>query len=92
MLSCVVAFCIALPLDNGFSCTAFNNANFLLANCVGEGLMNAPLGYSMNIFGFESLIVIVFLSCMASYWSFDKTMNSLEVDKHNHQTNDQLMT
>ena len=45
--------------------------------------MNAPLGYAMNIFGFESLIIFVFVSCLASYWSFDKTMVSMESDKQN---------
>ena len=81
MLSCVVAFCISLSLDNGYYCTTSNNANFLLANCIGDGLLNAPLGYSMNLFGFNSLIIIIFFSCVASYWSFDQTMKSMKFDQ-----------
>ena len=52
MLAIFFSFCMALPLDNGFQNTLSNNANFVLANCIGEGVLNGTFGYVMNVFGF----------------------------------------
>ena len=81
MVACFYPFCMALPLDNGFQNTVSNNANFVLANCIGEGLLNGSLGYAMRIFGFDSLMIIVMLSCVVSYWSFEKMAQSFQDDK-----------
>ena len=84
MVSCVYSFCVALPIDNGFQSTVSNTANFLLANCIGEGLLNAPMGYSMNIFGFQSLMVIIMISCMVSYYCFNQAVQSFKEEKESH--------
>ena len=76
MLSCVYSFCVTLPIDNGYDNTISNSANFMLANCIGEGLLNAPIGYSMNLFGFKSLMIIIMISCFISFWSFQKAVSS----------------
>ena len=52
MLASFFPFCMSLPIDNGFQCTLANNANFMLANCIGEGLLNGSFGYLMQLFGF----------------------------------------
>lgn len=70
MLSCVYSFCLALPISNGYKSTTSNNANIVMAYCIGEGVMPAPLGYSMHLFGYKSLMVVVMITCLGSWWSF----------------------
>ena len=81
MLACVYSFCLALPIDNGFDSTTSNNANFVLANCMGEGLLSAPIGYSMRIWGFQSLFVIICLGCILSFWSYKMAVKSMKDSK-----------
>jgi fucose permease len=78
MLACVYSFCLALPLERGFKTTTANNAHFMLANCIGDGIVLGPVGYSIKFFGFKSLIVIVFLSYLLSSWSLHKTLDSMD--------------
>ena len=81
MTSVLYGLCLTLSIDNGFSSTTSNNANFVLANCIGETLLTGPMGYSMKIFGFQSLIVIILVSCIASNLSFHHALKSLDTDK-----------
>jgi len=68
--SSIYSFCIALPADNGFKPSTSNTANFVLANSFGEGFLITPIGYGMSIFGYKSLIVIVFILSSIANWSF----------------------
>jgi hypothetical protein len=81
----VYGFGIALPVDNGFVTSPQDNANFILGNSFGEGLLIMPLGYSMYLFGFKALIVEIFGFAFLSYWSFSKAMESMEEDKQNFE-------
>jgi hypothetical protein len=74
----VYGFCIALAVDNGFVTSPQDNANFILSNSIGEGLLITPLGYSMNLFGYKALMVEIFGSSILSYWSFCRAMESME--------------
>ena len=62
MTSLLYGFCMTLSVDHGFKSNTSNNANFILANCIGEGLLAGPMGYSMQLFGFHSLFVIILLA------------------------------
>lgn len=81
MLACVYSYCLALPIDNGFQVGLANNANFVLANCIGEGLLIGPMGYSMSIFGFQSLVIVMLISCIFSSWCFQMSVVSMRNDK-----------
>lgn len=52
-----------------------------MAYCIGEGVMPAPLGYSMYLFGYKSLMVVVLITCLGSWWSFEQGVSILENDK-----------
>lgn len=54
-IGCVYGFGIALAADSGFEPSASDNADLVLANALGEGLLITPIGYSMHIFGFRVL-------------------------------------
>lgn len=77
MLSCIYGFCLAFPIDNGFKNTTSNSANFVMAYCIGEGIMPAPLGYIMGVFGHRSLIVMVLVTCLLSWWALEKAVDSM---------------
>jgi hypothetical protein len=50
-----------MPHDNGFETTPENNAHMMFANVAASGLMIMPIGYCMQLFGFQALVVIIFL-------------------------------
>lgn len=77
LTSSMYSFLITLPLDNGFILTTGNDANFLLANCIGEALLPGPIGYSISIFGFQSLFIIIFIACVINDGAFMFTMISM---------------
>ena len=81
MMACFFTFCMALPLDNGFQNTIANNANFILANAMGEGVINGSLGYLMSIFGFKVMMVVVMVSSVISYGSLEAVIGSFKEDK-----------
>ena len=81
MMACFFTFCIALPLDNGFQNTIANNANFILANAMGEGVINGSLGYLISIFGFKVMMIVVMISSIASYWSLRGVISSFKEGK-----------
>lgn len=85
MLSCIYAFCLAFPADNGFQNTTSNSANFVMAYCIGEGIMPAPLGYIMGLLGYRSLMVVVLVTCLASWWALEKAVLSMRQDKLNNE-------
>lgn len=66
----VYGFCMALPVDNGFITTPQDNANFILGNSFGEGLLIMPLGYSMHIFDPNALMILILIFSGLSYWCF----------------------
>lgn len=80
-VSGVFALGIALPADEGFQVSPQNSANFILGNAFGEGLLIMPLGYIMQIFGFKSLTVCIFLLGGLFYWSFRKSVEEMEKDR-----------
>lgn len=79
--SSIYTFCIALPADNGFSPSSKNTAHFVMANSFGQGFIIAPIGYSMDFFGFKSLIVIVFTLAVVANWSFCQVMSCIDQEK-----------
>lgn len=54
-IGCVYGFGISIAADSGFEPSASDNADFVLANALGEGLLITPIGYSMHIFGYRIL-------------------------------------
>ena len=81
MVGCYFGFCLSLPLDNGFFTNTNNNANFMIAYCIGEGILLGPVGYLMNIFSFRALMFMVLICCIMSAWTFNKTLVSMADDK-----------
>ena len=77
LTSSMYGFYITLPLDNGFALTTSNNANFILANCIGEALLTGPIGYSIKVFGFQSLFIIIFIICIINEGAFMLTVKSM---------------
>lgn len=78
----VFGFGISLPVDNGFVPSSQNNANFILANALGEGLLIMPLGYSMSIFGYKAMMVEMLLATSICYWVFIETVKSMNRDQN----------
>jgi hypothetical protein len=77
LIAGVFAFGIALPVDNGFIPSAQDNANFIIANSLGEGLLIMPVGYSINFFGFKVLMIEICIFSFLSYWSYIKVAKSM---------------
>lgn len=80
----VYCLCIAWPVDNGFVSNPQDSANFVLGNSIGEGLLLMPLGYSMQIFGFEAFMAEVFLFSFLCYWCFREASQSMAQDHKNY--------
>lgn len=68
---------ISWPVDKGFLPSSQNNANFLLANALGEGLLITPVGYSINLFGFKFLMIETCLFSYVSYWAYQRAIISM---------------
>lgn len=81
----VFGFGISLPVDSGFAPSSQSNANFILANALGEGLLIMPLGYSMNVFGYKAMMVEMLLVTGLCYWVFIETLKSMDKDKSAYQ-------
>jgi hypothetical protein len=77
----VFGFCIALPVDSGFIPRSQDNADFILANSLGEGLLIMPLGYSMSLFGFKAMMIEVFLISIVCYGFYTETVKSMIANK-----------
>lgn len=77
----VFGFGITLPVDNGFAPSSQNNANFILANALGEGLLIMPLGYSMSLFGYKAMMVEMLLVTSVCYWVYTETVKSMDRDR-----------
>jgi hypothetical protein len=77
----VFGFGISLPVDSGFAPCAQNNANFILANALGEGLLIMPLGYSMSVFGYKAMMIEMLLVTSVCYWVYTETARSMDEDK-----------
>jgi len=52
----------------------------MMAYCVGEGLLLAPVGYLMRYYNFKALVYAVLVCCLISSWGFQKAVSSLEAD------------
>lgn len=48
MLGCFLSLVMTLCLDYGIHSNTKNNANFMMAYCIGEGVLLAPVGYLMR--------------------------------------------
>jgi hypothetical protein len=46
----------------------------VIANCVGEGVLLTPIGYTMNLLGFKSLMVIQSFFGIVMYSVYHKTV------------------
>lgn len=82
----VYGFCMALPVDNGFITTPQDNANFILGNSFGEGLLIMPLGYSMHIFDPNALMILILMFSGLSYWCFLQSVKSMHDDREKYDT------
>jgi len=91
MLGCMHTFCFALPVDSGFHVTNANNAHFMFVNCIGEGLLLAPVGYLMKAAGFQTLPVVILVSCCLSYWCFREAVVSMDDDKQRNKEEGTMM-
>jgi hypothetical protein len=80
LIAGVYGFGIALPVDNGFAPCSQVNANFILANALGEGLLIMPLGFSMNLYGFEFLMLDICFFAFLSYWVYSEAVKSMRAD------------
>lgn len=76
-LSNLYSFFLALPSQSGYQFSSSNSANFVIANCLGEGLFITPIGYSIHAFGFKSLIVIECILGLIMCCVYYETMQSL---------------
>jgi hypothetical protein len=46
----------------------------VIANCVGEGVLLTPIGYTINLFGFKSFMVLQSLFGLVMYFVYQKTI------------------
>lgn len=49
-------FCLSWVVNNGFAFNPEDNATFIVTYVVGEGLFIMPMGYTMGLFGYGSMI------------------------------------
>lgn len=85
LIAGVYGFCMALPVDNGFITTPQDNANFILGNALGEGLLIMPLGYSMQIINPNALMILILLFSGLSYWCFLQSVKSMHDDRKKYE-------
>lgn len=81
----VYCLCVAWPVDNGFVNNPQDSANFVLGNSIGEGLLIMPLGYSMQVFGFESLIMLIFFFALLCLWCYREAADSMQKDRQDFE-------
>ena len=79
-LSAMYAPFMTISQEYGFELTPSNTANFAMCASIGEGLLVMPIGYIMGIYGYRSLIVIIFLMSMVMYAIFEVLKNRLTED------------
>ena len=77
MLAGVFGFGIALPMDKGFAADPRDNANFVLSNALGEGLLITPIGHSIRFFGYQALMIEILAFAILCLGSFTKTVESM---------------
>ena len=70
-LSAMYALFMTLAQEYGYELTPNNTANFVMCASIGEGFLVMPIGYAMGIFGYRSLIHIIFLMSFAMYFIFE---------------------
>lgn len=85
LLSNLYAFFLALPVQKGFVFTSSNSAHLVIANCLGEGLLITPLGWSMGFWGAGSLMVALWLLSGLLWYCYGATLGSLEKDHNEHR-------
>ena len=60
-LSAMYALFFSIAIDYGYGLTASNTANFAMSASLGEGLLVMPTGMAMGAFGFEALVILLFI-------------------------------
>lgn len=84
-ISGVYGFSLSWTVNNGFAFCPEDNANFLLSYIIGEGLLIMPMGYTMGLFGFKSMIIEVCFFSLLTLIAFIFAVGSMEDDKSNYQ-------
>jgi hypothetical protein len=76
-IGCVYGFGISVAADSGFEPSASDNADFVLANALGEGLLITPIGYSMHIFGYRILPFELLVFSICNCFSYEGAISSM---------------
>lgn len=69
-LSAMYALFFSMAQEHGYGLSTSNTANFAMCASLGEGLLVMPIGYAMGIFGYKSLIYIIFLFSATMFFVF----------------------
>jgi hypothetical protein len=85
LISGIFGFGISLPVANGFLSSPQNNANFILSNAFGEGLLIMPMGYSMIFFGYEAFMIEICVFAGMEYWIFGEVKKSMSEDMKTYE-------
>jgi predicted permease len=85
LISGVFGFGLSLVVKNGFRFCPDNNAMFVLSNAFGEGLLVTPMGFTMGLLGYKSLIVEIAFFATVTLMAFSLAMSSMEDDKNEYK-------
>ena len=82
-LSAMYALFFSIAMGYGYGLSPSNTANFAMCASLGEGLLVMPMGYMMQFFGIEALIVMIFGMSATMMVVFEYTITHLAKDsKH----------
>jgi hypothetical protein len=85
LISGVFGFGLSLVVKNGFRFCPDNNAMFVLSNALGEGLLIMPMGFTMGLLGYKSMIVEIAFFAAFALIAFMLAMSSMEDDKNEYK-------
>ena len=78
LLSNVYLFYLSLAVDHGFEASSNSTAHIMLANALGEGVINMPTGYLIRNFSFQVLMVLQVLFAVLSSWTMSQLHTRLD--------------
>lgn len=85
LISGVYGLSLSLVVSNGFRFCPDNNALFVLSNAIGEGLLITPMGFTMGLFGYKSMIIENIFFAAFTLIGFVLALGSMEEDKNEYK-------
>ncbi len=79
-LSAMYALFFSMAQEQGYGLSTSNTANFAMCASLGEGFLVMPIGYAMGLFGYKSLIYIIFFFSAIMFYLFTTANDIMEKD------------